>query len=58
MEMEYHQKTGDGDAYFLFPEFSIGSFFPITHPRFPFQHLCVATLKTFMRGLPQRVTYV
>ena len=49
MEIEYHQKTGDGDAYFLFSEFSISSFFPITHP---FQHLCMATLKTFMHGLP------
>ena len=53
MEMEYHQKTGDEDAYFLFSEFSIGSFFPITHRRFhfniyvwlhvyPTSHLCVA----------------
>ena len=49
MEMEYHQKTGDGDAYFLFSEFSISSFFPITHSRFHFniyawlhlKHLCV-----------------
>ena len=47
MEMEYHQKTED--ANFLFSEFSIGSFFPITLPRFHFniyawlhlKHLCV-----------------
>ena len=47
MEMEYHWKTGD--ANFLFSEFSIGSFFPITLPRFHFniyarlhlKHLCV-----------------
>ena len=49
MEMGYHQKTGDGDAYFLFSEFSISSFFPSTHPRFHFniyaqlylKHLCM-----------------
>ena len=43
----YHRKTGD--ANFLFPEFSISSFFPITHPRFHFniyawlhlKHLCM-----------------
>ena len=47
METEYHRKTGD--ANFLFSEFSIGSFFPITLPRFHFniyvwlhlKHLCV-----------------
>ena len=47
METEYHWKTGD--ANFLFSEFSIGSFFPITHARFNFniyvwlhlKHLCV-----------------
>ena len=47
METEYHQKTGD--ANFLFSEFSIGSFFPITFPRFHFniyawlhlKHLCM-----------------
>ena len=47
MEMEYHQKAGDTN--FLFSEFSIGSFFPITLPRFHFKiyvwlhlkHLCV-----------------
>ena len=44
MEMEYHWKTGG--ASFLFSELSIGSFFPYV----PFQHLCVATLKTFMHG--------
>ena len=33
----------------FFPEFSFGSFFPITHHRFHF-NICVATLKTFMRG--------
>ena len=46
-EMEYHWKTGD--ANFLFSEFSISSFFPITHPRFHFniyawlqlKHLCM-----------------
>ena len=49
MEMEKYQKTGDGDAYFLFSEISISSFFPITHLRFPFniyawlhlKHLCL-----------------
>ena len=51
-------------ANFLFSEFFIGSFFPLTHPMVPFQHLCMATLKIFMRGhlcisgLPPRVTYV
>ena len=47
METGYHRKTGD--ANFLFSEFSIGSFFPITLPRFHFniyvqlhlKHLCV-----------------
>ena len=47
METEYHQKTGDANC--LFSEFSIGSFFPITHPRFDFnfyawlhlKHLCM-----------------
>ena len=56
MEMEYHQKTGDGDAYFLFSEFSIGSFFPITHPRFHFniyawlhlKHVCVVYLMSHL----------
>ena len=45
--MEYHRKTGD--ANFLFSEFSIVSFFPITLPRFHFnmyawlhlKHLCL-----------------
>ena len=41
-------KTGDANFHFL-PEFSFGSFFPITHHRFHF-NICVATLKTFMRG--------
>ena len=47
METECHRKTGD--ANFLFCEFSIGSFFPITHPRLHFniyvwlhlKHLCM-----------------
>ena len=46
-EMEYHWKTGD--ANFFFSRFSIGLFFPITHPRLHFniyawlhlKHLCV-----------------
>ena len=46
-DMEYHWKIGD--ANFLFSEFSIGLFFPVTHPRFHFniyawlhlEHLCV-----------------
>ena len=56
MEMEYHQKTGDGDAYFLFSELSIGSFFPNTHPKFHFniyawlhlKHLCVFYLMSHL----------
>ena len=56
MKMEDHQKTGDGDVYFLFSEFSIGSFFPITHPRFHFniyawlhlKHLCVVYLMSHL----------
>ena len=55
-DMEYHWKIGD--ANFLFSEFSIGLFFPVTHPRFHFniyawlhlEHLCVEHL--CISGLP------
>ena len=60
MEMEYHWKMGD--ANFLLSEFSIGSLFPITHPRLHLniyvwlhlKHLCVDIYAWFT----PRVTYV